>query len=973
MEPYHLYRHSLLAVIAITLLCLVAPGQELSAPQSSPAPLKPSAQAPDKTPKPTPTPQTPARRPQQTELQKALQEFRVQMGQAGSDKGGALKGAGKQNALTGRVYEYLRNDFLDALPHEVRQRGGTKSLLRRNQYGFSVSGPVRFPFLYDGRNKTFFSVSFEATRERIAQSALYTLPTDAQRDGAFADLVDTAGNPVTIYDPATTRLNPQYDPSQPVSAANLQYLRDPFPGNTIPRNRIDPVALQLVPLYPRANASVGPFLQNNYFINSPYENRASGVIGKLDHALTAKQQFSVNLTTSSGLRKSPELFPGPANSGRPAYNFDNRSVTLSDTWTVSPRTIWTFRLSARHDRTITEEAARAGSVNYPARIGLTGVFSNLLPALRFSNYLGIGPQTDAILRENSYSFWPSAAASLTRGAHTWRVNGYFLRSFSNSFAPEAPAGMFSFGTSLTGLPGVRNTGNPFASFLLGLVTRGEETIVPQPSYWRKNYGEFNLTDEWRVRQGLTITTFLSGELSGPRREKYNRQSNISLTRINPGNGYPGAMVFAGRDGAPAAFQPTTFRLEPHFGIAWSPRNDRHTVIRLNYDLTYQNIPLIGRHFGTQGFTAQQLFFSTNEQLQPAFTLRNGVPVNFPAPPYLDPRAADGTEPDFLVESDLLPSTQDWTLTAQRELPGSFSVEARLNYQHGAHLFSSGLARINAVPLRALAHGEKLYDEAFRASLRRFPQYRVFGFGGLNPAGDSRLSSLALSLDKRLSAGVYGRVSYRRAKWIENASAFAQNPDNAQIEMSLSPSDITHSMSASWTWEIPLGAGRAWLNDGALIGRALGGWNISVLSTLRGGTPLILRPLFNRTGNVVSSLHVNVVPGVSPYAAEQTSQSWFNPAAFAQPDDFTIGNASRTHPQLRNPGDQFHHMSLTKRMEIHADTSMELLVEAFNFPNHANLNDPDTRIGPASSPNLNAGKIIGSTGGRVLQLGLRLLF
>ncbi|MGH9754681.1 MAG: hypothetical protein ACREA2_18035, partial [Blastocatellia bacterium] len=185
--------------------------------------------APDQKPKPTPSP-APARKPQPSELQKALNEFRIQMGQAGGGGGGRKpKVAGKQNSLTGRVYEYFRNDFLDAVPHEVKQRGGTKSLLRRNQYGFSLSGPVVAPRIYDGRGRTFFSVSFEGTRERIARSALFTVPTERQRRGDFSDLVDSAGQPMLIYDPATTRPNPNYDPSQPISTGNPQYLRDPFP------------------------------------------------------------------------------------------------------------------------------------------------------------------------------------------------------------------------------------------------------------------------------------------------------------------------------------------------------------------------------------------------------------------------------------------------------------------------------------------------------------------------------------------------------------------------------------------------------------------------------------------------------------------------------------------------------------------------------------------------------------------------
>jgi hypothetical protein len=133
------------------------------------------------------------------------------------------------------------------------------------------------------------------------------------------------------------------------------------------------------------------------------------------------------------------------------------------------------------------------------------------------------------------------------------------------------------------------------------------------------------------------------------------------------------------------------------------------------------------------------------------------------------------------------------------------------------------------------------------------------------------------------------------------------------------------------------------------------------------------PQFNNTGAVISALRVNVVPGVDPAVPDRGPESWFNPAAFDQPPDFTPGNASRTHPSLLTPSNQNHDLSVTKRVAIAADRTLEITAVGFNFLNHANWNDPDTVIGPASAPNVNAGKIIGSRGGRVVQLGMRLSF
>lgn len=891
------------------------------------------------------------------------------MGQAGKGKG--FGATSRQNAFTGRIYEYLRNDALDAVPHEVRQRGGTKSLLRRNQYGFSVSGPVQLPWLYDGRGRTFFSVNFEATRERIARSALFTVPTAKQRLGDFSDLVDSAGQPVPIYDPLTTRPNPAYDPTQAVSTDNLQYLRDPFPHNTIPAARLDPVARGLLALYPQPNTQVGPFLQNNYWVNSPFENRADGVIAKLDHRLSERQQLSINLNNSRGLRKAPENFPGPGNSGAASYQYQNSSLVLQDAYTQSPRVVWTLRATANYSAT--DSFGADDEQDHPRQLGLNGLFARYFPRFLFGSYLSLGPPT-AIFRDRSYNYSGSASVALNRQAHTVRLTALAQRHHANSFSPTYPSGLFSFGNQLTSLPGIKNTGDAFAQFLLGQVTRAEEGIVVHPSYYSKNFIDLNAADEWRVRPGLTANFSLSLEVSTPRIEKHNRQSTVSFDHINPANGRPGALIFAGRDGVGGALQPTTARLEPSLGLAINPWNDRQTVVRLNYSLSYDNYPLYGRHFGTNGFNAAPIFNSPNEQLQPAFLLRDGMPLDFPPPPALTATAANGIDADFVDASGVLPANQQWSLSMQRELPGALAVEARYTGWRGTHQFVDGFIRLNAVPIDNLKYGDQLYDDAFRNSLRPYPQYRSLDLGGVYPGGDVSGHSLNVTLDQRLTGGVYGRAVYRFAKVLDNySSGAAQDPQNLRAEWSLANYDVTHSLQLSYTYELPFGKGKRLLNDSGLLTKTLGGWNLSGLTTLRGGAPLILRPLFNRTGGIVNNLRVNVVPGVNPEVEQPSAEQWFNPAAFAHPEDFTLGNGARTHPQLRGPGEQFHHLSLTKRIEVSSDTSLEFVTEAFNFPNHANLNDPDTRIGTDDSPNLNAGKIIGSTGGRVMQVGLRVLF
>jgi len=135
----------------------------------------------------------------------------------------------------------------------------------------------------------------------------------------------------------------------------------------------------------------------------------------------------------------------------------------------------------------------------------------------------------------------------------------------------------------------------------------------------------------------------------------------------------------------------------------------------------------------------------------------------------------------------------------------------------------------------------------------------------------------------------------------------------------------------------------------------------------------MHPEYNNTGGIIPGLTVNSVPGVSAVVSNPNPNQWFNPAAFIQPPDFTLGNASRTDGAVLGPGVHNFDATLVKRIETRRDTTLEFTTTAFNVFNHADWNLPDTAIGSAAAPNTDAGHIIGSHGGRVIQLGLTFNF
>ena len=281
--------------------------------------------------------------PKPTELERAVAIFKEESRNRGlrEDSNAAeirTNGAGKKkNRWHGRLFENFRNDFLDAVPHDVVQRGGRQNILRRNQFGMNLTGPIVIPKLYDGDRVTFFTVTIEGVREKVGRSALRTIPTLAERTGDWAGTVDAAGASLALYDPQSTAANPQFDRAQPVSTQNLEYLRAPFPGNRIPTARLDATAQQALRLYPNPNSDAGPFFRNNYFVFTPEENRSTGSIIRVDHSFKDKNRVTLSVNNSKGTDGAAPLFANAANPGTVTVDRSNRRVGIEHILTPSAR------------------------------------------------------------------------------------------------------------------------------------------------------------------------------------------------------------------------------------------------------------------------------------------------------------------------------------------------------------------------------------------------------------------------------------------------------------------------------------------------------------------------------------------------------------------------------------------------------------------------------------------------------------
>ena len=775
-------------------------------------------------------------------LSQAAQEFKTltrEWGMRADSPPSARRRQRRKLPWHGRVYENFRNDFLDAVPHEVKQNGETKSPLRRNQFGFNISGPVLIPHLISNPHNTFFMVTYEGVRENVSRASLHTVPTAAQRRGDFSETVDQAGNLLPIYDPATTSPNAAYDPSLPVSTSNLQYLRSAFPGNIIPADRLDPDVQEVLSLYPLPNTNIGPFNQNNYFVNAPQRDTADGITTKLDHSFGTRHRVMSSTTISRGFLSSPKYFPNVASPTRPDRHISSWRTELGYVFTAGPKTVNSARL------TVTSNVVSAGD---PAQA--------LFPRYDLGdNYLSMGTaHPDSRNARNTVEF--RDAVSVRKGKHSLQVSFHAEHLQVNSFNPAFPSGEFQFSPDITSLPGIINTGDAFAGLLLGLPAYAERTITTSPSYFRDSHQSVSVGDKYEVSKNLTVSMDVGLTRRTPRVEKYDHQSTVDPSVINPSNGRYGALVFAGLYAIPRGLRPPTYSLGMSAGFAWDPLGDAGTVVRASFDRWHGEIPIYDGQWGTQGFNVRQTFVSPNTQLSPALDMAAGIPPLDTTLPDISPSAADNTVADYVDLSGRLPLYQSASLSVEHEVPFSMLVSVGTHYRLGRNiLVGDGAANPNAIDPALMSYGNALYDETFRDTLRPFPQYKGFELYGLYAGGRYERKSAYVRVEKHESFGLSFTASYEFSSQFDDFSGPYGNQDffNWHSNWARASYISPQYLHLSYNYELPFGSGKP-LAHFAGWGRPLvSGWFLSGTAYWNDGRPLALLPEFNNTGGVLSTL------------------------------------------------------------------------------------------------------------------------
>jgi len=881
----------------------------------------------------------------------AIQEFKIESNsppaEFGRFSGGVVNLTTKSgtNALRGTVFEFFRREALNA---RNLFAPAVKPPFRRNQFGGVAGGPIR-------RDLTFFFVDYQGQRQTIGRTVISTVPTLLQRQGVFTEAI--GGRLPAIYDPATGGAG-----------------RSPFAGNTIPSERMDPVARALLERYPLPT-SAGT--ANNYRRVGDESVDQDQFSLRLDHRFpTNRDQVFGRLTRFR--EEFLPVTPFPDGSGVTTGTLGPQDTTSSAFASSYQRTFSSdvlneLRIGDTRRTVVRSAASLSGTAS--TSLGLPGIpsdarFPNTLPTFLIAGYqqLGSPPNTAS---EFSTSV-TQVADSLTwlKGRNTFKMGGDLRWERLNVMQPPSPTGSFTFSSLFSDLPGAANTGTPLASFLLGQVQQFSIDLQQEEIRNRAHFEEYFVQDDWRLSNRVTVNGGVRYTLNFPSTEESNQVGVFNLQTQQ--------LEFLGRDGQPrAARQLHKLNFGPRLGIVG--RMTDGTVARAGYGMVWIEMAGITTPFTTPVFPfLQTVSQRTLDNIMPAFTLAGGPSVQ-PIP--MTPNAGVG-QGVFAVDRDLGSGyVQQWNTSVQQELTTDISIEVAYT---GSKITRVGLpdTNLNQLTVDQLALGASLQQRVPnpyfgvipRSSslgdptipvaqlLKPFPQYTTVSLYR-NNVGTTIYHGIYAKLEQRFSRGLSYLVSYTRSKLVDDASSVfdasiltgpvanfpVADSFNRRLERDYSNGDIPHVLVASGVWDM------AW------------GFTLAGVVTLQSGVPLAISQTTNNNAFAgFGTQRPNLVGDPELPADERSVSRWFNTGAFAAAAPFTIGTSSRN--PVRGPGYRNLDLAVMRRMALSGSRALELRAEVFNAMNTPPLGTPNTTVGSAAF-----GTITSAGDPRVVQLAVKFLF
>lgn len=815
------------------------------------------------------------------------------------------------NQLHGSVYEFARRGWLDSNLWVNDYNHLPKQNHKRDQYGFELDGPVVLPKLYNGRDRTFFLAQFENWNEIIPSVALDTVPEPQWLNGDFSDLTyyDAASGmrkPITIYDPLTLHAN-----------ATGTLVRDAFPGNIIPANRLSPFAVKLFSYYPKPNATPGPTQNSytdNYLGNSAISDTYRNALVKIDQTFTSRDRGSLRWGYWERAEYQDQNgIPGVGANGE--YPHGERVNTFVPEWihTFTPNLLFDFKASV----IVRGNILNSGPLNYDLTgLGLPasftsslGVFGHSLPSTDPGEFTPIGNTGGEFTVGSSLAMLPSF--TWVRGRHTvhagidWRI----LQSSWRDIRGGTSLNVDRTWTQQNYQSGDAASGNSIASLLLGTASSGNVQINPLAFYSQHYYAPF-IQDDWKVLPNLTLNLGFRYDINGVVRERHNRVDYIFNTNVtNPVTGQVGAspylngnlkggLEFVGVNGNPRAYnQLDKGDWQPRLGFSYAmhPR----TVWHGGFGIMFKN-PNPGP--SQYGFSSTTQYDASNDgNKTPTQNLGvNGAGPD-PFPQVIQPTGASlgyltglGQSLFYLNPAFKIPRTYTYSIGIQQQFSADDVVE--INYvgtrthrldtsDNINHPTASSYAQCNVElggnpavcnsdtgayvtnPFQGVGpfQGSNYYSQPTVQALnftRPFPAFGDITEYDIN-GGKTWYNALQLTASHRVSKSVTVHGTWTWSKTMD-AGGFTDTIYRIG-KRRLDSMDFAHRVTISGLWMLPVGRGRTFLSHtNRLVDAALGGWETSAIFSWQTGMPWQLNGSTEYYGSAWTSRRnsANLIRGVN---------------------------------------------------------------------------------------------------------------
>jgi hypothetical protein len=908
------------------------------------------------------------------------------------------------NALHGTVYDFLRNDKLDAAPYFTKRSGvypypGHKDFRtphRENQFGVLVTGPIVIPHLYNGKDRTFFTFNYEGIRNFAPTSAITTVPTALMRQGIFTEA------PGVIYNPNSSNSTSQARTPIPAATCNGTLYAA---GYCVPTASWDVVATKYLPFVPLPNL---PGITNNLSYVSGITDTGDQYNFRIDQAIGSRHRLFARGTKDNDTHLNADLFnsfTGPNAWQQPlgAYLF-----AIGDVFTLNPNTVLQFSYGFARQTNL----QIGHSVNdYSA--GDYGFSNNLLseqqlPGVPIASFTSL-PGAQVGWQVN-FNHWAHYVHSLNgtllwqRGKHALTIgyNGKLI--LENQLGLGNPNGNVSFGANFTGsqFPAgtVSGAQTPFASwgaFLLGYPTSGglqRQLTTAFNQWWNGVY----IQDDWKLLPKLTLNLGLRYDLETGFKERHNNWADFSPTIANPLGGTGGAL-FLGVGGNPnRTWAMSTNEWSPRIGFSYAATPT--TVVRGGFGILF--LPTSERGYADPniGFSQNTNIPTTASGYTPAAMTENFLPsgVLLPAGPSAGAGVSNGTSISGFEYNNRPSYQEQWNFGVEQAMGNTFTLQLNYAGGHGVHLpfnirpndlqpqyFGTPGSTAQVSYLQAqianpfygmsgIAPGSVLLNPTVQRiqTLAAFPQYTSGAISGTQNGsvgisyqdiGSSNYNSLQTTLLIHRPGGVSGSASYIWSKLLGNVSDLTNgflnttgNPGYQDFyflnyEYSTLATDIRHRVVGTATWDLPIGRGKHF--GGNIPGWAnqiVGGWELTTLIDVYSGFPLSMsvsgaqafagtRPMYIG-GNPQTTGGYHQRLGGSAFGQ---TQGYLNPAAFALPLSFQLGNVPRSWAATRGPISFDDNASVIKRFPIHDQLGVEFRAEAFNVLNKVDFGLPNAQF------------------------------